>query len=142
MNKLCRLLALICLLLLVSSFCTIAFAGDHPPTYGDGDAWIPEGNYVVLPDGTILTAGEELPDQYWARVYDLDGTHIGTHITGKWASAVRDGVDHPSNVMEVKAYLVSPLGDESLPISALCAMAGVALTSAFFFHRRQKALRT
>ena len=72
-------------------------------------------------------------------MYKLDGTGV----LGEGAVPFSGGraFSATSTASEVHNLPVVPLGDESLPIPALCAMAGVALAAAFLFHRRQKALQ-
>ena len=72
-------------------------------------------------------------------MYKLDGTGV----LGEGAVPFSGGraFSATSTASEVHNLPVVPLGDESLPIPALCATAGVALAAAFLFHRRQKALQ-
>ena len=56
----------------------------------------------------------------------------------------RESISSPEWISEDVEPILPPdsrLGEESLPISALRAMAGVTLVEAFIFHRGQKALQ-
>ena len=116
------------LVLLLSLLCLSAMASEE---------WLegPCEVFGILADGTIVNITDGIPEEYlpdWG------------NINGYVPLYPRESISSAEWISEDVVPILPPesrLGDESLPIPALCATAGVALAAAFLFNRRQKALQ-